>query len=122
MKRIISHQNYPEPFEDRRENMPRLEATLKGYLPIIIPIVGVCISVGMYIALVSSTAVLAKDTQCKVETNEIKSIERDEKLRDGYNDNKIRIVKHDETLKYIQEQMTTINNKLDRVLTKIEYR
>ena len=121
-KKLIHHENYDKPFEDRRKDMPKLTDDPKSWIPIFAPIIGVAISVGMYIALVSSTAVLAKDTQCKVDINDTASRERDKELTIGYNENKIKIAKHDEALKYIQEQMSCINNKLDRVLTKIEYR
>ena len=122
MKKLIHPENYDESFKDRRMDMPRLSDDPKTWIPIIVPVFGVAISVGMYIALVSSTAVLAKDTQCKVDINDISSRERDKELTIGYNENKLKIAKHDEALKYIQDQMCSINNKLDRVLTKIEYR
>lgn len=125
MSKIIKTNNYQG--EDRRtklvkEQIPPLDETFKSWLPIFVPILGVCVSVGMYIALVSSTAVLAKDTQCRVETNELESRNRDEKLTLGYNDNKLKIAQHDTTIKIFQEQLLSINNKLDKLLIRTEYK
>jgi len=67
-KHMIQPPNFPEPFEDRR-GMPPLTDDMRNWAPIIFPLLGVFITVGIYIATVAGTTALANENRKSVEIN-----------------------------------------------------
>ena len=120
MKRMIQHKNYEQPFEDRRNYMEGdlkpMEGSFKSWFTVAgIPIITVIFIAGTYFAIVRDTAAQTKENKSNILIVDNNSKERDSKLD-------LRTVKLEEAFKYVQGEIPKINEKLDKVLTKVEYR
>jgi hypothetical protein len=119
MTKHINHPNYKG--EGRRQmdrELPPLEPTWKGYLPIfgpIITIIGFIIALTIFAQTTKQTTALASETACKVDVIERKDIVTDNRLSNlecYYKEIK-------ENLQTLIAQQNTTNIRLSRIEDKI---
>ena len=79
-KKMITNENYPKPFIDRRNGMPPLTDDVRSWAPIFVPVIGVLVTVGIYVATVVSTTALANENRKSVETNKSSITNIDKRL------------------------------------------